>query len=441
MKRSRRLIVILVTLVAVAPVAYQYWSGTYPAVPEVPATIDDEEIRQAIETARQKVLTQRYSAANWGQLACVFAAHHLDHEAAKCFREAARLDPTEALWLYGQALIDLKEDPKTGLNGLRRAAQLARSADKAALNLRLAEVLLDRQQYDEAEAILREELRLDPGSPRAALGLGQLALALGRTEEAQQLLQYAKSARPATAKALAGLAVLARQAGDTKSAEALQREQEAQNVEIPWPDPLLDRIARLQVGRVARERVVAQLERQGRYEEAAEFHLREHRRQPSATACIGAAVNLFRLHDLARAIPLAEEALRLDPQSAQAHFTRALLYFARAEQNPTAEEAKAALLTALASARRTVELKPDHALAYLLWGLCLRHLGQAAAAIEPLQRGVTCSPGDAELHLALGETFLAIGAPAQARRYLENARQIAPDDPRLRQAIERLPRP
>ncbi|HEY7156296.1 MAG TPA: tetratricopeptide repeat protein, partial [Gemmataceae bacterium] len=79
-----------------------------------------------------------------------------------------------------------------------------------------------------------------------------------------------------------------------------------------------------------------------------------------------------------------------------------------------------------------------HALAYLFWGLALKHLGDSEAAVAPLRRGVACRPEMFQLQLALGEALLESGQRREAETYLENARYLDPKDSRLLQALERL---
>jgi protein O-GlcNAc transferase len=89
-------------------------------------------------------------------------------------------------------------------------------------------------------------------------------------------------------------------------------------------------------------------------------------------------------------------------------------------------------------ARRTTELKPDHARGYLFWGLALKHLGDAKGAAAPLKKGLFARPEDADLHLALAQVFAQIGNKEEAETYFNNARRIDPDDPRPAQELDKL---
>jgi tetratricopeptide (TPR) repeat protein len=423
-----------------------WWWWRPPAVePPMPQDIQEAEVRRAIELARQDVLDKPYSGAAWGHLGMTLLAHLFDREADRCFAEAARLAPAEPWWPYARGVIALKRDPDGAVGLLRQAVRAAdsRLEDRSAMSLQLAEALLERQQRDEAEAIFRDEWeRGDRDNPRAALGLGLIAVDRGDSREAEEFLTAARGNPFARKVATAQLAALARVRGDATAADEYQKEVAALPDPPPWPDPVLDRVVRLQVGHRGRERQVGQLEKEGHFAEAAEVYLRQIEEEPTARDCVGAGINLVRVGDYNRALPLLRQAVRLDPASAQAHYTLGLAQFVRAEkmrrQDPDSSEVKEWLGEAIEESRRATELKPDHARAYLHWGLSLKYLGDPAAAVAPLRRGVDCRPADFDLQLALGEALLESGQPKEAETYLENARRLDPKDPRLAAALERL---
>jgi tetratricopeptide (TPR) repeat protein len=133
-------------------------------------------------------------------------------------------------------------------------------------------------------------------------------------------------------------------------------------------------------------------------------------------------------------LPLLREGVRLDPDSAKAHYTLALALFSRAEKewqrSPGSAEGRDWLQEVIPHARRATERKGDYALAYLFWGLALKYLGQPVDAITPLRHGVACRSESFELQLALGEVLLATGQTAEAETHLENARRLDAKDPR-----------
>lgn len=413
--------------------------------PPMPSGIEDAEVRQAIESARRKVLDNPRSAKVWGNLGMTLLAQLFDREADICLAEAARLDPHEALWPYGRGRIALKRDPDRALPLLRQALIAAADSPPAivsAYRLPLAEELLERGEREEAEALFRAEWLCKSDHPRAALGLGLLAAQRGDTHAAVRFLTVARTSPFARQSATAQLANLARREGNLAESARYEKEVDALPKDPPWPDPFLDRVMQLRVGQSRYEREVDELERLHRYAEAAEVWLAQLRQRRTCQACLGAAINLARLDDYERALPLLREALQLDPDSVQAHYTMALTLFTRAEkswqQSPGTVEAAEWFRQSILYARKAAQRKPDYALAYLFWGLAHKHLGEPNAALPPLRRGIACQPESVELNLALGEVLLQVGKKKEAETYLENARRLDAEDPRVRQALEHL---
>jgi Flp pilus assembly protein TadD len=445
--RGRRWVLLAGVLLLLAGGAAGAWwwvRRPVPVEPPLPSDVQDAEVRRALERARQEVL-ERPDAGNWGHLGLTLLANLFDREADRCLAEAARLDPADPRWPYARGLIALKRAPEQALPLLRQAATASASWPKyrSAVRLQLAEALLERQELDEAEELFRAERRRDPGNARAALGLGLAALARGKRQAAVRYLQAARSSPHARKTATAQLAALAGARGDADAA-AYQKEAAALADDQPWPDPLRDETMQLRVGYRRQEWEVDQLERQHRYTEAADAYLRQLKERPTARACIGAGINLARVGDYERALPLLRQGVRLDPGSPLAHYTLALALFSRAEKEwartPGSPAAREWFREVVGHARRATELKADYARAYLFWGLALKYLGKPAAAVAPLRTGVVCRPEDFELQLALGEALLEAGQEGAAT-HLENARRLDPKDPRPARALERLRKP
>ncbi len=419
-----------------------WWLGSPPA-PPTPAGVKDADVQQAFDTARPTLL-QRRDAAAWGRYGMVLLAQLFDQEAKACFRQAARLDPAEPLWPYGQALIAEKREPDLAVALYRQAVAAAehRPALRSPLRLQLAENLLERNLVDEAQAIFEEEQRLVPRESRSALGLGLVAVARGDAAEAEHFLKIARDSPFARKKATSQLAALARRRGDTKEAQALEKEAAALADDPPWPDPMLDDVVNLQVGRRGRQRRAAMLEQERRFGEAAQIYLRQIEREPTIDDYVGAGVNLGRLRDYGRALPLLRKAVALDPDHVHARFMLALALFSQAERRwheaPGDPQVKEAFREVVLHAQRVAERKPDHSQALLFWGLALKHLGDPAAAALPLQKGIAVQPADFDLHFGLAEVLAELGRTKEAGTCLENARRVNPADPRLAALTARL---
>lgn len=441
---SRRVLLVLLGGVLLLGGAGWWWWSQPRVRPPLPTGIEDEEVRVAVETARDEVLAEPDSPYAWGRLGMTFLANLFANEADFSFAQASRLDPDDPRWPYARALIALKKTPQQALALLHEAYAASASWPKLrpTIALTLAEASVERGELAEAEALFQQVYDDYPQDARAAFGLGLIAMAKGDHARAERLLRQAQPNPAARKRATAQLAVIARANGDIKEAERLAEESAALGADPPWPDPILDEAVTLQVGHRGRERKIAYLENQKRFGEAAELYLQELSKGPSIRACRGAGLNLARLGRYDEALPLLRKAVELDPNHAPARYSLALTLFSRAErtqaEQPKAAEPAAWFREAIVHAQKAAELRPDHGHAYLFWGLALKHLGNFEEAVAPLRKGVAIDPGDFQLQLTLGEVLLQTGDLQGAERHLNNAEQINADDPRLPAVFKRL---
>lgn len=423
---------------------YAWWPRTVREVPPLPANMKDQEIQAYLSDVRAQTVENPGSAEAWGELGLAYLANLLDRDADICFAEAARIDPSDVRWPYARAIIASKRDPENTVPLLRQAEAASRPSAKhrSTAKLFLAESLLEQGELDEAERIFREESSNRASQPRTTLGLGLVARARGDDATATELLTKAREHPASRIQATIQLAAVARGRGDVAEAEALEKETSLLPDDHPWPDPMLEELSRHKVGRRAKEKAIGELERERDFAGAARAYLRQIEEKPTAQAYLGAAVNLARLQDYDAANRLLEEALSLEPDSSKAHYTMALVSFTRAEkewaENRGSPGAETWFRKAVDSGQRATELKPDHAQAYLMWGLALKYLGEPAAAIEPLRKGTACRPELFDLQLALGQVLLESGQKAEAKTALELAQRLRPTDPRPAQALEEL---
>lgn len=453
-ERGRRLPrrLLLGGLVLLVVGATWWWWPAAAAVPPMPADIKEEDVRELIEEARRDVLARPRSGPAWGRLGMVLLAHLFDRDADACFTEGARLDPHEPLWPYGRALVAQRRDPENALGLLRQAEARAEKGTEthAGIALRLAESLLERRELDEAEEVFAAvrgdaaERSARTDAARAAFGLGLVARARGRPREARELLRKAEVSAFARKAAAVQLAAVARADRDDAAADEYEKKAAALPGDPPWPDPLLDEVVMMQVGRRGRERRIGRLESEQRFAEAAEVYLEQIERGAEPRDYLGAGVNLARVRDYERALPLLREALNRDPDGAQTTYTLALVLFTRAEveldRSPGSAEARSWLREAADRARRATALKSDHAHAFAVWGLALLALGEPAAAIAPLRVAAEQEPTHFQVRFGLGRALAASGMVREAETELEAARQLQPDDPRPGRELERLRR-
>jgi Flp pilus assembly protein TadD len=405
---------------------------------------EESEVRQVLQEYYQKLLQQRRNGSAWGEYGTILLAHLFDREADDCLAIASRLDPHDPRWSYARAHIALKRRPAEAVDLLRQAVEASRDQPKylPACEMTLAEVLLERGETEQAAQLFRKYLSPPPGEPRARFGLALVALAQGDPAEAWTHL-FAVREHPCCRKqAHTHLAALARAKGDLAAARQYESIVSTADPDPPWPDPYLDHVVSLQVGRRGLQRRAGVLERDGRFLEAAQLYLKALQDQRTVEALLGAAVNLARLHQHGEALKLLREALEIDSRDARVQYTYALVLYAHAEivqsQDPHHPQLREWFQEAAAAAQRALELKPDHGRACLFRGLALLQLGQVQEAIAPLRQGLSIEPDNFDLHLALGQALARLGQFQEAEKELQTAAQLRPMDPRPVLELQRL---
>lgn len=122
-------------------------------------------------------------------------------------------------------------------------------------------------------------------------------------------------------------------------------------------------------------------------------------------------------HPKARAA--AQEALRLDPNLAEAHASLGLLLLESDRDVGRAEE----------ELRRAMELNPSYAPAYHWLGLLLSMFGREEEAHAAMDRALELDPLAHIIHIAYAEMLLESGDAERAKAHLLRARDLEPDYP------------
>ena len=191
-KRGRWIASVAIVALLAGGMVVVWWRvrRAVPVDPPMPAHISDPEILHAVQKARQVVVDKPGSAAAWGQLGMTLEAHFYEPEAeCRCFAEASRSGSRRrAVALLSRACMSVKlrlPEKAIPFQPARRLACPAVREYRSAVNLRLAETLLEQQQFEEAERLFRQELFPLPGQEnlRAAYGLGLIAVAQGNVQD------------------------------------------------------------------------------------------------------------------------------------------------------------------------------------------------------------------------------------------------------------------
>jgi tetratricopeptide (TPR) repeat protein len=427
------------------------WYGwRWHAAPQPPPVFDlgadgDPRLVQAVEEARQQVVSAPRSAAAWGRLGQVLLAHAYVVEAKPCLVQAEALDPTDPRWPYLQGWGDLLNHPEDAAAGFTRA--VARANEDVRLEtarLRLAQTLLDRREFDAAGEQFRALLNGTHATALAHLGLGSIALDTGDLDHAVMHLEIAAGSPLCRKRAGSQLAAAYRRRGNPALADQWERRALSVRKDEEWPDPFLRESEDLVVGKTMRMLRAENLLRDGQRQEAAVQFRRIIDDYPDDTQSrVKLAMALMDLHRYQDAEDVLHELLQIDRRMVQGHFLLSAVLFQQAERHAKhpaeSKEARLRFQEAAEQARQALALQPTHGFAFIYLGLALRHLGQLDEAVQALENAVRCNPEAVDPHLHLGETLVLVNRRSDAIRQLRDAERVAPPtDLRPQEALKRL---
>ncbi|HEX3514336.1 MAG TPA: tetratricopeptide repeat protein [Trebonia sp.] len=245
------------------------------------------------------------------------------------------------------------QDPVTGGESHNRSTTRP-SPESASTHAELGSVLIDQGRYQEAEAALREAIRLDRGHTSAHNDLGYLLNELQQYEEAETVLREAIRLDPENSNAHNNLGF---------ALNELRRHQEGETV--------------------LREAI---------------------RLDPENSAAhnnLGFALNELQRYREAETI--LREAIRLDPENSNAHYN---LGFALNELK-RCREAETVL-------REAIRLDPDHALSHNSLGFALNERQRHPEAETVLREAIRLDPDDTAAHNNLGYALEGMKRYAEA---------------------------
>jgi tetratricopeptide (TPR) repeat protein len=446
--RSTALAILLLGALAVATAIL--WrradSPVARAIPEIDLADVDEEVRAVVESARAKVASDPLSADAWGGYGQLLRANEFAKDADSCFEEAERLNPNDARWPYYRGLYAQSGSPDgvpRGLPHFRRALQVGHpsSAYQSMLRIKMASVLLEQSEFDEAEALFKEEAAVDPGNARVQFGMGSIAAARNQFESAEPLLASLAQNPYCRLKALTALASLSQRCKRIDEARKYEERAREFPPDREWADPFVEEYRVLQVGRARLERIAGMLVIEGRHRDALMMRIDISERYPSVQHHLQTADSYSSFGDNSSAERYCRLALQLEPDSGVARYMLAVVKFsaAKAKWRTERNAATALFRECVPMFQRSLDDKPDNADAYLRLGQALHYLEEKKQAVEALRMAVACRPNHYDSLLALGETLAASGQSDEALKTLETAERLAgPKEKRHKLLLESL---
>ena len=277
---------------------------------------------------------------------------------------------------------------------------------------------------ERARSSFAEVVRLEPKVPEGHAALGSVLLNLGRPQEAAAELKRGLALKPADRDMKMNLALAEARSGHSSEAARLFQELTAQNsalppeVEIgyarvltekgqrtvaldrlrlavaaaPESAPLHDALGSLE----ARLHLATVLMQLNQPVEAAATLEPGHEQQPQdVDVLVELALSYAAQGSYEKALPLAQEAMRLAPESSAAAYQTAIAL------QGLGREREATPLFA-----RVVEAEPKNASALTNYALALVQQGRAKEAIPLYQRAVSLRPNDPVVHEDFGVAYL-----------------------------------
>ena len=332
-----------------------------------------EQIRGAYEKASQNP----QDAAATGKLGMIFQVYGKYELAERCFLRAKGLDARSFRWAYYLGNVEgFLGKHSEAVQHIREALTI--DGKYVPARVRLAQLLFDSGDIEQAGQLYREAAKQNPELASAHFGLGQVLAA--REELGTAIESYKRACQLAKNYAAAhyALGMAYRKTGDLASARTyLELYQRLKQAKQPAFDPLMEEVNALYSGGLTHFAKGSALAQQGKLQEAAaEFE---------AALNVNPGMVMAHINLIAMCGQLGQ------PEKAEQHF------------------------------RAAVELDPGWVESYYNWGMFLLQQGKKAEAAEMFRKAVAVNPSYPDAQVQLGSLLDESGRQAEAATYYERA--------------------
>ena len=387
-----------------------------PDFPQLDLGRFQPEIRKAVEQQADLAKANPRDANQVLRLGMVLHAHDQFQVAARCYSRAHALGPKrfDTLYCWGQALASMG-DYRGAAERLRQALAIRPTSVPA--RLKLAEVLRESADSARSAELYRQVLNETGDDATAHYGLGRLL------DGADAIAEFRKALAvfPRYGAAQFALATAYRKIGETaKAQEALSDYERDKTLLPPLDDPEMAAVRSLNLSATGLLSQAAELEKDGRLEEALERHKRAIAMDPKL---VDAYVNLISLYGRLQRDSEAEQAyhqaIALDPNRTDAYYNFGVFCFERQRLSDAEKAFEAA-----------VRLNPRHAEALHNWAVILEREGKWEPAAVLYQRALGVKPSYPLAHFHLGRLYANQKRYAPAIQEFERALEPAgPETP------------
>lgn len=364
-------------------------------------------------------------AAAYGEVGKLLLGAEFLNESEPYFANAQMLAPSEFAWTYYLAQVHrLRSQPDAAITMFQRA--LAARPDDVATLVWLGATYVDAGRMDDARPLLEKAVALSPESAAARFWLGRAALATGEHGLAIDHLEAALKADPQALPAHYPLAMAYRARGDVRQAEAhLARWKEGR---VNPDDPLMEEITSSLQTAVSYEVLGTKALESRKWDEAVALFRKGLEVSPrDATLHQNLGTALFLAGDPGAASYEFQEALRLSPGYARAHFSLGVLLDASGRDDEAVR-------------RFTDAVTYDSSLATARFALAeaLRRTGQLEAALTHYDRLLADDTAASQARFGRAMALVRLRRFGDARKALEEAASMHPDQPGFAHALARV---
>lgn len=388
-----------------------------PAQPDM--NLESAKLKELVNQAETRVLSDDPGPAV-GALGNLYLANFHYNEAAACYELAREIDPENPQWPYLLGYVKtMMGDSSSAMELFDDTLRLASAYVPA--RLRRADNLYKNGQLDDAKADYERCLTLEPANAYAHLGLARIAISREEWDAAEASLRNAIEADPSF-----GVAHRLMASVHEHFSRIEERDRELQIAEacgrfFPAPDPWLDDLEKLcfHSGKLLAKGYMA--EKVGKFNVARTAYERVIEIEPdSFDANFRLATVLQTQDEREKAKTLFEKALQLetsDPSRYPVIYSNLGEIYYR----------NGAIDKAVESLRKAIELDPGFVAAYLSLGAALTQQGRASEAIEHCAKALELDPNSDTAHYNWGVALLKLGMPDEAVVHFERATQLNPD--------------
>lgn len=429
--------------------------GPIPAeseIPEVDLALAEPRVKQFIETASQRVRSDRRSAEAWGNLGIAYDAHELYDPAIACYRLAKRLDPKDERWSYFLArVLEFKSEDAEEIASAYRDATKCKP-NYAPIRVRLGDALQRQNSFEEARASYQRATELDPNLWLGHRGLGQALLSLDRPQEAVAPLERAVQLNPEDGAARASLARALNLNGERERAVAESERSRVLEQLHTLPDTLAAKIGAAGIsGGICFERANDLMDL-GRFAEAIEnLRISEEVMTDNPHVQVRWGRCAMQLKDRAEAIRRFQRAVQLKDDlddvhlqlgqllAAEGKFNEALPSYRLALRSMDTGATRALLAAALAQSgdrsgalREFARADSQGGMAaqdYNNWGSTLAQAGTLREAAVRFQRAADLDPRSASARFNWGRVLEDMGDSERALSLFRESAQLDPRGP------------